>query len=68
MPKLIINKRHCPFIQKPFDDCYCIKMSSLDIERTVYLCSENFEICEIYKNGNGNGNNNLTIRVTGNIK
>ena len=53
MLKLSINKKLCPHLQEPFDDCYCVKMSSQDIERAVYLCSKNFEMCDIYKNGNG---------------
>ncbi len=55
MLRLSTTKRLCPYLQEPFDDCYCSKMSSQDIERAVYLCSNNFEICDIYKNGNGNG-------------
>lgn len=47
------NKRLCPHLNEPFDDCYCVKMSSQDIERAVYLCSKNFQMCDIYKNGNG---------------
>jgi hypothetical protein len=47
------NRRLCPFLQEPFDDCYCSKMSSQDIERAVYLCSNNYRMCDIYKNGNG---------------
>lgn len=60
MLKLATKKRLCPNLSEPFDDCYCAKMSSQDIERAVYLCSNNFEICDIYKtvNGNGNGNGN----------
>ena len=56
MLKLTIDKRLCPFLSDPFDDCYCAKMSSQDIERAVYLCSKNFESCDIYQNGNGNKN------------
>lgn len=58
------NKRLCPHLKEPFDECYCVKMSSQDIERAVYLCSKNFEACDIYLNGNrkdesnGNGNGN----------
>lgn len=65
MLNLITNKTRCPFIYEPFDDCYCAKMNSQDIERAVYLCSNNFEMCDIYKNGNGNGNGNgkKTIRT-----
>jgi len=50
------SRRLCPFLQEPFDDCYCIKMNSQNIEKTIYYCSKNFETCEIYKNGNSNNN------------
>jgi hypothetical protein len=53
MLKLTLNKRLCPHLQEPFDECYCAKMSSQDIERAVYLCSMHFEVCDIYKKGNG---------------
>lgn len=36
-------------IRNPLDECYCIKMNSLDIDRAVNLCSKNFQFCEIYK-------------------
>lgn len=55
MLKLATNKRLCPQLKDPFDECYCVKLSSQDIERAVYLCSNNFEICDIFKNCNGNG-------------
>ncbi len=57
MLKIVTKKRLCPHLQDPYDECYCVKMSSQDIERAVYLCSKNYEICDIYKNGNGNGRN-----------
>ncbi len=71
-----INKKLCPFLLEPFENCYCVKMDSQYIERAVNLCSNNFEHCEIYskKNGNGNGKNigngekkiaaNLNIAIT----
>jgi len=62
------NKRLCPHLKEPFDECYCVKMSSQDIERAVYLCSKNFQMCDIYKNGNGhdksNGNGNDHKAIT----
>ena len=55
----ITKKRLCPYLLEPFDNCYCVKMDSQDIERAVNLCSYNFISCDIYrkKNGNGNGKN-----------
>lgn len=50
MLKLATNKRLCPQLKDPFDECYCVKLSSQDIERAVYLCSNNYEICDIFKN------------------
>jgi hypothetical protein len=55
------EKRLCPFINEPFDDCYCTKMSSQDIERAVCLCGSNFETCEIYKHGNGKDKTDIRI-------
>ncbi|MBI4688420.1 MAG: hypothetical protein HY756_11725 [Nitrospirae bacterium] len=43
------ERRLCPFILSPAENCYCIKLSSQDVERTVFYCSKNFESCEIYK-------------------
>ncbi|UCD34122.1 MAG: hypothetical protein JSU90_07410 [Nitrospiraceae bacterium] len=53
MLKLTTTKRLCPHLEEPFEECYCVKMGSQDIERAVYLCSLHFEICDIYKHGNG---------------
>lgn len=49
------QKRLCPFLLDPFENCYCAKMDSQDIERAVNLCNYNFETCEIYQKNNGNG-------------
>ncbi len=44
----------CPFIQKPFDDCYCTSTSSLYAEATIYFCGGHYRACEIYaKNAKG---------------
>ena len=52
------TKKLCPLLRNPFDNCYCVKMSSQYIERAVYFCGKHFELCEIYKHVNGNGNDN----------
>ena len=47
----------CPFIQKPFDECYCTSTSSLYAEATIYFCGGHFRACEIYvKNVKGRDN------------
>ncbi len=43
------SKRLCPFIKRPFDECYCIKLTSQDVEKAVFYCGRHFELCEIYK-------------------
>ena len=48
MPKQSFKRRFCPFIRNPFDDCYCIKLASQDIEKTIIYCSGNFERCEVF--------------------
>ncbi len=45
----LYTRKFCPFIKKPFDDCYCIKLTSQDVEKAVFYCGGNFESCEIYK-------------------
>ncbi len=38
----------CPFIQKPFEECYCTSTSSLYAEATIYFCGGHYRACEIY--------------------
>ena len=42
------EKSFCPYLKKPVDDCYCVKMSSQDIERAIYFCTKDFKTCEIF--------------------
>ncbi len=44
-----IKNRICPFVEKPFEYCYCFNLTSRDIDPAIYYCSKNFEVCEIYK-------------------
>ncbi len=64
MIMLYTNKRHCPLIQEPSEECYCNKMNSQDIERTIYFCSRNYESCTIYRYiNNKEKDRNTEIRV-----
>lgn len=45
------NGRLCPIVEKPYDECYFVKMKSQDIAMAMLYCYENFEICGIYRNG-----------------
>ncbi|MDA8079285.1 MAG: hypothetical protein M0Z79_10160 [Nitrospiraceae bacterium] len=43
-----ISKVLCPYIHKPFDDCYCASTSSLYTEATIRYCGGDFRGCSIY--------------------
>ena len=42
--------KNCPFLQNPFDECYCYDMRSQDIEYAIYYCGKHFDECETYRN------------------
>jgi len=42
------NKKICPFVQNPSDNCHCYKMGSQDIEKAIYYCNKNYSSCDIY--------------------
>jgi hypothetical protein len=39
----------CPFINNPFQSCYCYNMDSLRTEAALYYCGGNYEECRIYQ-------------------
>ncbi|MBI4690568.1 MAG: hypothetical protein HY754_09935 [Nitrospirae bacterium] len=43
------QKKLCPFVQDPENDCYIVLLNSLNIEAAIYYCGKNFEECEMYK-------------------
>jgi hypothetical protein len=47
--KDIAFKRQCPFVEEPFDDCYCVSMNSMNVKGVIFYCGGNFENCEIYR-------------------
>lgn len=44
----------CPFVNSPFEDCYCASTSSLVVESTILFCGGDFEKCEVYCRHTGN--------------
>ena len=42
------DRRLCPNVQVPLDNCFCNEMSSQDVERAIYYCANNYDSCEIY--------------------
>lgn len=38
----------CPFVGRPFEECYCASTSSMVVESTILFCGGDFKKCEIY--------------------
>jgi hypothetical protein len=49
------QSRLCPFVSKPFENCYCTSTSSMVVESTINFCGGNFKQCEIFRENKGNG-------------
>jgi len=46
--KIRAFKRQCPFVDEPFDDCYCVSTNSMNVKGVIFYCGGNFENCEKY--------------------
>ncbi len=44
------SNEKCPYIRKPFTDCYCANLTSRNIESAIYYCNKYFNQCDIYIN------------------
>jgi hypothetical protein len=43
-------QRHmCNFLKKPFPECYCMHMSSMNIPKILEFCAGEFTSCLIYR-------------------
>jgi hypothetical protein len=40
----------CPVLDNLEPDCYCLKLTSLDIPKAIQFCLRDFRQCPIYKN------------------
>ncbi|ABI81843.2 hypothetical protein Pcar_3223 [Syntrophotalea carbinolica DSM 2380] len=49
MSTLSQAKHLCPLVKEEHTECYFMKMTSSDIQKTVLYCIDNFESCEIFK-------------------
>jgi len=50
LTKKIGNNGKCPFLKKPFDDCYCTDFTTLKRWAVLQYCnSKLFRKCEIYR-------------------
>jgi hypothetical protein len=41
--------RLCPLVKEEREECYFMKMTSTDIQKTVLYCVGTFEKCEIFR-------------------
>jgi len=44
------TKQQCPFIKKPFNNCYCFNLTSKTISPAITYCGGKFSDCDLYKN------------------
>lgn len=40
----------CPFMQEPFDDCYCSSLNSRLVGQALFYCGEHYTQCATYEN------------------
>lgn len=38
----------CPFVNDPLENCYCLDMTSRNIDKVLQYCSGDYEQCAIY--------------------
>jgi len=43
------SKKQCEFVKKPFEGCYCLKVSSSSIDTILKFCGGDFLSCPIYR-------------------
>lgn len=39
----------CSFLKKPFPECYCMRLSSMNIPKILEFCAGEFKFCHIYQ-------------------
>lgn len=39
----------CIFLKRPFPECYCMHMSSMNIPKILEFCAGEFKLCQIYR-------------------
>ena len=44
-----VFKRKCPFVNNPFEYCYCSSMHSRDTKNVILFCGGVYEECNFYK-------------------
>ncbi len=42
------NFKICPLVHRPLTECYCLDMTSRNIDKVLRYCSGDYEQCVIY--------------------
>ncbi len=42
------NFKICPLVHRPLAECYCLDMTSRNIDKVLRYCSGDYEQCVIY--------------------
>jgi hypothetical protein len=42
------DRKLCPNIEAPLENCYCNELSSQNVEKAISYCINNYDSCEIY--------------------
>ncbi len=43
------GKGKCPVLENPEPDCYCLNLTSLQVQKAIQYCLGDFGHCPIYK-------------------
>jgi len=44
-----VQRPLCTFLKKPFPECYCMHMSSMNIPKILEFCAGDFALCRVYR-------------------
>ncbi len=47
------GREMCPILDNPEPDCYCVNLTSLNVQLAIQYCLRNFRECPIYKRCKG---------------
>jgi hypothetical protein len=43
------KQRNCPLVKEPMAECFCLNMTSININRAIYYCSGDYKKCYLYR-------------------
>ncbi|WP_305732295.1 hypothetical protein [Trichlorobacter ammonificans] len=45
----------CRFLKAPFPECYCMNISSKNIQKMLLFCADDYAACSIYRSKDASG-------------